>query len=341
MLNWLGFGHFAVSVFILLSGFCLTLPIVLGDGKLRGGPLRFLIKRGRRILPPYYAALIFSLVLIHFLIGPPGNGSHWDVSIPVTQDGLIANLLLLQDLQGKFQINHAFWSIAVEWKIYFLFPLLVILSRRLSMWTVSAVTFALAFAASAIFHGGRFEGMTVHYIGVFAVGMLAAKLAMRPQAPPRWFVTALPMAAGLTLFIALTEWGLAAVAHHLILCDCLVALIFAACLVIWARSPHSPTARLLSSKPLVWIGGFSYSIYLLHAPLIQVAYRYVLLPSRICGGWGVLLLGGAAVPLVIAVSYGFHLIFEKPFMTRRLQPASPSAHFPEYRPSITPLHPTF
>jgi peptidoglycan/LPS O-acetylase OafA/YrhL len=53
-------GHLAVSVFICISGFCLMLPVARGDGALKGGPLLFFKRRARRILPPYYAALLLS-----------------------------------------------------------------------------------------------------------------------------------------------------------------------------------------------------------------------------------------------------------------------------------------
>ena len=88
--SWLYYGHFAVVVFIMLSGFCLMLPVVRGDDSLRGGTLQFLKRRAKRILPPYYFALLLSLLLIHFLINSK-TGSQWDISLPVTQLGIISH----------------------------------------------------------------------------------------------------------------------------------------------------------------------------------------------------------------------------------------------------------
>ena len=73
--SWLRHGHFAVTLFIVLSGYCLMLPVVRGDGTLRGGIVPYL-KRARRILPPYYAALGVTILLSTFLIGhKTGAGS--------------------------------------------------------------------------------------------------------------------------------------------------------------------------------------------------------------------------------------------------------------------------
>src|SRR5271155_141269 len=75
-------GHLAVSVFIVISGFCLTLPVVSAGSKLRGGFKDFLKRRARRILPPYYAAVALCMVLIFTIIGRR-TGTLWDVPIIV------------------------------------------------------------------------------------------------------------------------------------------------------------------------------------------------------------------------------------------------------------------
>lgn len=62
------FGHFAVAVFIVLSGFCLAIPMSMSSTKtLKGGFKRYILRRAKRILPPYYIALIFFILLIWFV----------------------------------------------------------------------------------------------------------------------------------------------------------------------------------------------------------------------------------------------------------------------------------
>ena len=65
----LAVGHLAVSVFIVISGFCLFLPVTRNGGLLKGGTALFFQRRARRILPPYYAAVAISLLLIATVIG--------------------------------------------------------------------------------------------------------------------------------------------------------------------------------------------------------------------------------------------------------------------------------
>ena len=100
------------------------LSVVRGDGFVRGGILTFLKRRSQRILPTYYAALALSLLLIWLFIGTV-TGTHWDKSLPVTFNGTMVHLLMLQDIESRSQIYHVLWSVALEWHIYFLFPLFV------------------------------------------------------------------------------------------------------------------------------------------------------------------------------------------------------------------------
>jgi len=50
-------GHYAVAIFIVLSGFCLMIPVAQSvDGTLRGGLAGYAWRRVKRIVPAYYAA---------------------------------------------------------------------------------------------------------------------------------------------------------------------------------------------------------------------------------------------------------------------------------------------
>ena len=80
--RWLAFGHYAVTFFITLSGFCLMIP-VLRASHLRGGVRGFALGRIRRILPPYYAALLLSTVIAVLFLRNPTH-TLYDGSLPVT-----------------------------------------------------------------------------------------------------------------------------------------------------------------------------------------------------------------------------------------------------------------
>src|SRR5579862_5621445 len=113
-------GRFAVDVFIVLSGFCLMLPIARSpDGRLPGGFWSYIKRRARRILPPYYCALAMMLVLIALIPDlRHTHGTHWDIMLPAfTPGALISHLLLIHNLSNAwiYKIDGAMWSVATEW----------------------------------------------------------------------------------------------------------------------------------------------------------------------------------------------------------------------------------
>jgi peptidoglycan/LPS O-acetylase OafA/YrhL len=72
--------------------------------------------------------------------------------------------------------------------------------------------------------------------------------------------------------------------------------------------------NFLDWKPLVFIGTFSYSLYLIHPPLLQLLTQYGLGGSHLPILWKTCLLIVIGTPLVVFMSYVFFLVFERPFL---------------------------
>lgn len=327
--NWMGFGHFAVSVFIVVSGFSLMLPVVRNGWALRDGTIGFLMRRARRILPPYYCAIAFSLLLIALLVGQK-TGTHWDISVPVTQQSLGAHLALQQDLFGQCKINHALWSIAVEWRIYFVFPLMVFLWRRVGGVATITGTLVVSYVLAYLAGGTQWEPMVPHYLALFALGVSAAVIAVssdartslaRDRLPWTWITAAL---FALICF-ACWRWGQPIgwpERSMLWLLDTFVGMATAALLIGAARPhPRSILRRALSWQPLAFTGMFSYSIYLIHAPLLQVVWQYIAHPLRFLGfgdGGELLIVLGVGIPMIVGIAYLFFRVCEQPFMSNTI-----------------------
>jgi peptidoglycan/LPS O-acetylase OafA/YrhL len=88
--GWFIYGRFAVVVFIVLSGFSLALAPVRRGWRL-DGLSRFARRRALRILPAYWAALVFSLAVAWLVVPPPGE------ALPDLRS-VIVNGLLVQNL---------------------------------------------------------------------------------------------------------------------------------------------------------------------------------------------------------------------------------------------------
>lgn len=93
----------------------------------------------------------------------------------------------------------------------------------------------------------------------------------------------------------------------------------------------------LSWKPLVFAGTFAYSIYLMHSPLIELIWRFAITPmglSPMAGGWTLLLFG---TPAIIAASYGFFLVTERPFINRYRSPSRKPGRADAGQPAAEPI----
>jgi peptidoglycan/LPS O-acetylase OafA/YrhL len=326
---WLPPGHYAVAVFIVLSGFCLTLPIVRSGGVLPGGARSFYRRRARRILPPYYGALLLTLVLVWTLVGDE-TGTFWDFSVPVTAAGYLGNLLLVQDVVGYWQVSVPFWSIAVECQIYLLLPLLVLCWRRYgAQRTVITTVYASYVVLVATYVAGGIgpffvPGLTAHFVGLFALGMAAAWLASsdreawaakRQRLP--WTALALSC-GGAALVLTIAAGGLVDALAPFI--ELPIGLGVMCLLVATARAGR--LRRALALRPLVFVGTFSYSLYLIHAPLLQAEWQYALRPLDLGAPFTLALLGLVGLPLTVGAAYAFFLVCERPFMSARQRRAA-------------------
>src|SRR3954452_13685700 len=210
-LGWLLYGPMAVAIFIVVSGLSLALAPVRSGGGLAGGVRRFLRRRAWRILPAYWAALIIS-VAISALLLHPGLGPT-DIGRTLGVHGL-----LLQDVVGSGAPNGALWSIAIEWQIYFVFPLILLLGRRTSLGTAVLITTLVVLVAHAVAGlGGLFDkinGFTPQFLALFALGALAVWLGGGDRARALRRPLAAVALAAFSSFLALSvlqgsEWVVA------------------------------------------------------------------------------------------------------------------------------------
>lgn len=312
------FGHLSVSVFIVISGFCLMLPVVRNKGMLKGGGRRFFARRFRRILPPYYFSLAFTLFFIFVVFRTPG-GSHFDSAMTVRPSDFISHLLLLQNAYGAGRISYVYWSIATEFQIYFLFPLLLIGLRRFGNRAVTLTTLVAGYALCYALRDTRFTHMSVQYVGLFTLGMAAASVAFSPEAQLQQFRERFPF--GMTAAVCVVSIACLAYAlgwQHSIeqypFYDLPTGVLAACLLIIASVAPRSFVHRVCSWHPLAWVGTFSYSLYLIHVPIIVFVLRYVMQPHGIEGGAGFVFLAIVGLPIIIITSYLFYLLCERPFM---------------------------
>jgi peptidoglycan/LPS O-acetylase OafA/YrhL len=309
--GWFIYGRFAVVVFIVLSGFSLALSPA-GHGWRLDGVSQFARRRARRILPPYWAALVFSLAVAWLIVPQPGNG------VPDAKSVLV-NGLLVQNIVGAHSPNAAFWSMAVEAQLYLLFPVMLLLVRRWS--AVAMVAGAtLVVAAVGIFgpHIAKVDTFVIQsppdLAALFAIGILSAGIvgagAARRSRPWHWFALAALAPVLLTIWFAGSVWTL----HHLFWVDIALGPAIACLLAGLATGRPKPLLRALDARPIRTLGLSSYSLYLTHAPIVAIVYEKIV-AGRVSPGVPAFIVSLAIVlPLTIVFARLFASVFETPFL---------------------------
>lgn len=324
-------GRFAVAVFIVLSGYCLMLPIARGNNK--SDILDYFKRRGRRILPPYYAALFLSLLLFALVPGVLNStmGYHWNHVQPAFKPSvLLSHALLIHNfrLDWVYKINGPMWSVATEWQIYFLFPLILLpVWRRFGILAAVCTAFTIGLmphylVPDSIDDEYKFLDWAVPWhLGLFSLGMTGALIGFSRKPSLIWLREQLPWnILCLSLIIALATQRFNWQDDRVWLVDALVGAIVACQLIYCTQflttanhKQHPLLLQLLNSHWAVLLGTFSYSLYLVHSPLLGIAQLLAnsLPVSPVVQLWTFTLL---AVPLVLLLSYLFHLAFERQFM---------------------------
>jgi peptidoglycan/LPS O-acetylase OafA/YrhL len=329
-------GYQAVNLFFILSGFvmALTYGADFATGFERENYFRFLVKRLGRIYPLYIVMTFVCMPKIVQRIGLQGA---------LTWPHIAANLALIQTWGICKSIDPTGWSISTELAAYLLFPFLtaILLFSRLRL----AITGGLLALAALIFAATRSD-IAVH------------EPIVRPGALAVWDGTTLyPLLICLACFsLGLLVWrawdapginrlaahpatGLIAVAATILLLsfrisDVLTVLVMAI-LIVTLATGKSPANFVLASPPVHWLGVISYSIYLVHWPILA-AFEIPLHHALDHGRLGLLTPTICILTLAtILLSALAHYLIERPgrtlsrrFLSRR------RAHQPErFRPA--------
>lgn len=297
-------GAHGVDLFFIISGFCLSYPTLrryTQSGQLKLDVACYAIRRIVRIVPPFYAAIIalsgFTVILsIHGSI--PEDSP---LSLGGTQPAaLLMQSTFLADLAHQNPVAGAFWSLFVEFRWYLIFPfaLMLILKKPVFL----AVTSVLLLVS--LFHVTK--SRDVLYLPIFMLGLCSAQYATcRSACRIPWFPTGCVLAT------------LAYVTEPYLLLGNALAGCASFCFVNAAIVPGR-WQRLLSLRPLVALGTVSYSVYLVHEPVLWEVER--LLPGA---PWLVSYALGSVIGVASGVAFWY--IVERPFTEGRARVALTNA----------------
>ncbi len=303
-------GYLGVDLFFVLSGFIISHVYAANFGTFAWRNYGvFLWARFARLYPVHLFAIV---VLVAIVAGAgavgiaPNNPESWRLA------DLPWHLTLLH-AWGTVELagwNAPSWSISAETLAYLSFPALMVGLRRvrtpvaaLALALVVLAAFALIFNAAGWTIHAAWLGppALVRVMAEFLIGCLFYKAYAGWQARSRaWDWAALA---------ALVSFVLAS----LYLRDEFLQIGLIAAFVLSVAFADGPVRTLLASRPMVFLGEISYSVYLIHFPFIIVMMR--VLERTGANGLSPLptfLLYLAMAALVCALSAATYLLIERP-----------------------------
>ncbi|GAA4780315.1 acyltransferase family protein [Microbacterium gilvum] len=305
----LGFaGTEAVQVFFVLSGLVITLP-ALRDGFSWPG---YAVSRLVRLYLPVWAAILLAVLLVVVL--PRDEAA-------VTADAWIVNAnIVFPDWQlalreatltpASYDTVNTLWSLRWELLFSVLLPAYVAIALLVRRWARSAAALCvLAMVVGRVFDEAPFDLDALVYLPTFFLGCL---IAVRLDDIREWagarrrpvFWAAATAASALVLIAA--WWTRPFVPRSTPLGDALWGLAGAGAAGLILVAIGSPLAsRALSSPPLRWLGEISFSLYLVHAPLL----------ATLAFAWGDahwMAVAAVGVPASLALAWAFFRVVERP-----------------------------
>ena len=337
--GWMPAGFVGVDVFYVLSGYLIT-GLLLGEwarsARIRLGA--FWARRARRLLPALAVVLVVVTLVVR-LTYPAGlypdlrmadlsalfYFSNW-WQIAASGNYFVAT-------GAVSPLTHT-WSLAVEEQFYLVWPLVVVavlhLGRRFDrgvelLCGISVVgVVASATEMAWLYHPGAnitrlYFGTDTHAQSILVGSVLACVLTLVQRR--RGLAGMAPVASSRPARVALTVLGLAGLAGTLALTATLsgtsptayrggflVSALSAAALIVGSVCvAGGPIARVLSVRPLVWIGTVSYGAYLWHFPV------FIELDAARTGLGGAALLAVRVAATFVLAGLSYYLV-ERPVM---------------------------
>jgi peptidoglycan/LPS O-acetylase OafA/YrhL len=259
-------GWAGVGIFFVISGYLVGGGAVLAARDRRFFVWEFLAKRAVRVFLP---AAVF-LILWSLVAPEPLDGSIF---------GTAANFLFFANYTDSSWLAQ-YWSLDVEAHFYLVFAVLIPLTagtdtRRLG-WSLAAVAslFAalkIAAGTSGLMPGQDFYSYSHWQIDFFAAGAALRLILEGTETPHRLSLYGVPVAT-FALIGAALMLGAASDSAGIFVLSVTLVLIGAVALCLAASGVAS---GFFGSAPLRAIGGISFSVYLVHLPLIEAAQPWL------------------------------------------------------------------
>jgi len=276
-------GFVGVDIFFVISGFLITTLILEDIRKDRFSIIMFYERRGRRLLPALVLVLFVTSVAAHTTLLPSDARDYGRTLIATlffSSNLLFARQTGYFDAPAEMQPLLHTWSLAVEEQFYILYPLFLFLVTRyfrkryaIAIGVVLTASLALSLRNIGAHTSANFYLPFTRAWELLTGGVLAIKI--------------IPELRSRTLANALAVVGLGLIGYSVFAFspatlfpgfNALYPCVGAALIIYSGTQTETFVGRMLSLKPIVFIGLISYSLYLWHWVIIVFTKYYLVRP---------------------------------------------------------------
>lgn len=271
--NWLPGGFVGVDVFFAISGFLMTSIIFKGVENGTFSIIGFIKRRAKRIIPPLIIVILLSITFGYLVLDPityQMAGKHGLYSLLFLSNHIYSGESGYFDAAASSKIFLHTWSLSVEWQFYILYPIVVFVLSKTSglkhIKSIVALSFFAFFLASIYYtKNEQFSAYFMLYSRAWEMiaGGLAYLFPVTSSRKGRKYIEYAGLfliALSCIIYTEKTPWP----GHFALLT------IFGAYLCLAANNKES----LLNFLPFQKIGTWSYSLYLVHWPILAI-YRNI------------------------------------------------------------------
>lgn len=273
--DWFEGGFIGVDIFFVISGYLIT-RIILSELQSKGyfSFINFYERRARRILPMLFVVILISIPYAWQRLLPSDFVEY--------ADSILASLFFCSNLFFYFSTTeygadsallkpflHT-WSLGVEEQFYLLFPILAIAAFKSSRKHFLTILFGLSLLSLLFSELMEAHNSDLNFYLPFsrfwelAVGSMLACRELNYKTTTKGIgEKVLPMLGLYLIFYSILFFD-GKTPHPSF--QTLIPIVGVA-LIIWFSSKDELVGRVLGSKPFVWVGLLSYSLYLWHFPI--------------------------------------------------------------------------